>query len=224
MSRTMPRFGLAVGCVSFVLTVADTALWIPIPLLGALVAFVHGAWRFAALTAGLCLCLAITGTPSVASLPDLFAKPVLLAPFVLLLGLGTWLAFDYRRSRGSIDVPRYPAWVCDIRDRAGVVVGVNSVVIAFGAVMYIPLLPILGPGWWWEPYARSVDTLFPVATVGTLAAFACGAWRTATLGSYVFVHARLMFDESVFLIVGAMLAVVLIWSYRRSASRAAEPV
>ncbi len=167
---------------------------------------------------------AITGTPSVETLPDLFARPVLLAPFVLLLGLGGWLAFDYRLSRASIDVPRYPAWVCDIRDRAGVVVGVNSVVIAVGSVMYIPLLPILGPGWWWEPYARSVDTLFPVAIVGTLAAFACGAWRTATLGSYVFVHARLMFDESVFLIVGAMLAVVLIWSYRRSASRAAGPV
>ena len=222
MSRTMPRFGLAVGSVTFAQAFfAGLDPWIP--LFGALIAFVHGAWRLAALNACLCLCFAMTESPLVDAFPCLFAEPVMLAPSVMLSGLGVWLAFDYRRFKASTEVRRLPAWLCMLRDRAGVAVGWNSVVVAFGAVMYVPLLPILGPGWWWDPYARSIDALFPVAILGTLTAFACGAWRTATLGAYVLVQARLMVDATIFLIVGVMLAACLVWSYRRSASREVGP-
>ena len=83
----MPRFGLAVGSVTFAQAfIAGLDPWIP--LFGALIAFVHGAWRLAALNACLCLCFAMTESPLVDAFPCLFAEPVMLAPSVMLSGLG----------------------------------------------------------------------------------------------------------------------------------------
>ena len=71
---------------------------------------------------------------------NLFTEVLLLTPLVISLGLGAWLTFNYRRAKASNDVRPLPAWLCTVRDRAGVVVGRISVAAALATYVCVPPL------------------------------------------------------------------------------------
>ena len=238
-SPTMPRFGLVVGSGSLVMAVADGLVWwapfaggmtLVVPaLFGALVAFVHGAWRLASVTACFCLCVAIAVIiSSRALLPQSFVYILALTPFAVTLGLGAWLALDFRRFRATGGVRRWPAWLGVVRDRAGAVVGGIGVVATLGALATTYLPMILNPRPALYAFAGSDFHLFPLAFLASLTALACGAWRTAALGAYVCIPMLLKMAVSYRyplsdiidpLVAGATFIACLIWSYRRCPTR-----
>lgn len=243
MSRTMPRFGLAVGTVSIVMGVAAGILWwapftggvvfVAPALFGALVAFARGAWRLAAVAACLCVCVAMAAViSSTTSPPDAAMTLLVFGPFAVSLGLGAWLALDYRRARASGVVRELPAWLCTVRDRAGVVVGAFSVVAALAPLPALTwttfLIPfgITSPGKGLLQVFEAGFYLFPFAVLGALTALACGAWRTAALAAFLCIPTITRLDglerhsqlgETIASVVaGATLVACLILSYRES--------
>ena len=202
MSRTMPRFGLAIGAASIAMAaVAGILWWAPFTggvvfvapaLFGALAAFVRGAWRLAAVAACLSVCVAIAVVIlSAASLPDPAKTLLVLAPFAISLGLGAWLVLDYLRTRDSRRVRELPAWLCTVRARAGVAVGGFSVVAALAPLPGLTWPAFLGPFGIMSPARELLLVfqagfyLFPFAVLGALTALACGAWRTAALAAFL---------------------------------------
>ena len=252
MPVTMPRFGLAAGVASLALAaVAAGVWWAPftpgiaflVPaFLGALVAFVHGAWRLAATTLCLCLCVAaVFPVVAIASAP--WDAVLVLVPPALAVGLGAWLIANYWYASPSDKVRELPAWLETIRGRTGVTVGTVSLAAALAATFASwPLLfPMLsGPGSEaglvfvaGGPAVEVAVYLVPLAFLGALTALACGAWRLAALTVFFTVVTYLTFGPSTFtnspsflfyfiqqffgpLVGGTSLTAYLIWSYRQS--------
>ena len=252
MSRTMPRVGLAIGAVSIAMGVAGGLVWwapfaggavgFTIPaLFGALAAFVRGAWRLAAVAACLCVCVGIAfGISSRASPPGPVMTVLVVAPFAISLGLGAWLAIDFRRARTSIEVRELPSWLSTVRDLAGVFVGGFSVVAALCVLPAVSWPTFLGPFGVTSPWPGLMDVfrfgiyLFPLAFLGALTALACGAWRTAALAAFLCIPMFLRLDgletypfsgrtsmvgPVASVVAGAVLVVCLILSYRESRPR-----
>ena len=194
MSATMPRFGLAAGVVSLALAVLAAIVWwapftpgvvlLAPAFLGALVAFVHGAWRLAATTVCLCLCVAaVVPVMDNASYP--WDAILVLVPPAVALGLGAWLIADYWRARPTSNVHGLPAWLETIRGRTGVTVGTASLAAALAATFASwPLLFLMlsgassAAGPMYVAGGPAVDIavyLVPLAFLGALTALACGA-------------------------------------------------
>lgn len=252
MSATMPRFGLAAGAASLALAAVATSVWwapftpgvaflVP-AFLGALVAFVHGAWRLAATTICLCLCVAaVVPVMDNASFP--WDAILVLVPPAVALGLGAWLIANYWRAKPSDNVHGLPAWIETMRSRIGVTVGTASLAAALAATFASwPLLfhTLSGAGseagLIFVAGGPAVDIavyLVPLAFLGALTALACGAWRLAALTVFFSVVTFLIFGPPMFtnspsylfyfiqqffgpLVGGAALTAYLVWSYRQS--------
>ena len=251
MPVTMPRFGLAAGVTSLALAaVAAIVWWAPftpgivflVPaFLGALVAFVHGAWRLAATTICLCLCVAAV-FPFIAIASGPWDAVLVLIPPAVAVGLGAWFIANYWRARPSDNVNELPAWLEKIRGRIGVTVGTVSLAAALAATFASwPLLfhmlssPGSEAGFVFVAGGPGVDVavnLVPLAFLGALTALACGAWRLAALTVFFTIVTYLTFGPSTLtnspsflfyfieqffgpLVGGASLTAYLIWSYRQ---------
>lgn len=244
MTRTMPRFGLAIGTASMAMAVAAGLVWwapftpgvmFVLPaLFGALVAFVRGAWRVAAATVCLCVCVGVAASLGL-SVSSPFGEILVVAPFVVTLALGAWLALDYRRARVSGKVRELPSWLEAIRDRAGVVVGTCSVVAALCSLpaltwtMFLISFGGTSPGRELLSVFNAGLYLFPFAVMGALTALACGAWRTAALAAFLCAPMLMRKDGLIAetslgttlasVVAAATLVACLIVSYRESRSR-----
>ncbi len=257
MSATKPRLGVAAGIASVSLaTVATLVLWAPLTqavvllppaLLCALVAFAHRAWRLAA--TGLCLCLSVGA--AIASLVNDFLpwRDVLIfAPMAVSLGLAVWLGVDYGRKRDTEDVHRLPAWLEAVRGSLGIVVGAASLTMALGSLASAAWPMVMVAELLSRPDATTTGAatvflsgtssiaaasvlLAPLALLGALTAWACGAWRLAVMAAFLSLVTLLIFAPGGFAmspvydllqrlagpLVGAVvLAAWLIGSYRRS--------
>lgn len=249
MTRTMPRFGLAIGTASMAMAVAAGLVWwapftggvtFVLPaLFGALAAFARGAWRVAAAAVCLSVCVGVAASFGL-SVSSPLAEVLVVAPFVVTLALGAWLALDYRRTRASGVVRQLPSWLSTVRDRAGVVLGGLSVAAALCALpvffwrTFLVPLGIMSFGKDLLPVLQVGLYLFPFAVLGALTAWACGAWRTAALAAFLCIPTLMRVDGlegSVVIggafigetfasvVAGATLIACLVLSYRASPSR-----